>query len=257
MIIPSFSLPSRPSKKISLREATVSDALDFCDSDPNQEEHLTTVFLNRVQHDPSLFIDSKTWTADDRRLGLYWYWLHTTDDAVTQLRYDCGHCGKKHSVSYDMRDLAEGYQQMVGLPEREATFNGETILIKPLSGSDMEAIEMLSLSSLSSDKDRMSRARVRLACLTRCVWFPGPVSKTDDDRISGNETRILALPYSEMRELSDLVDDKLSEMEHGLLTETDRGTGRIFLVVKTNCEETGGPTLLRVPFRDFVNIPMA
>ena len=44
-----FSLPSQPEKKIRLKEATVSDAIDFSGIDPDCEEQATTVFLERVQ----------------------------------------------------------------------------------------------------------------------------------------------------------------------------------------------------------------
>ncbi len=190
MNIPPFSLPSNPTKKIALREATVSDALDFCDTDPNMEEHLTTVFLNRVQCvDPVHgFLDSSQWTADDRRLGLYWYWLHTTDEAITQLKYRCGHCGKSHTVAYDMRKLAEGYKSITGKPEREFIFNGEAVLIRPLTGADVEALEMKRLEILPDMPKKEARkiySQIRLTALMRSLWFSS--TGMDEDRLAANE----------------------------------------------------------------------
>jgi len=256
MNIPQFSLPSTPSIKISLREATVSDALDFCDADPSMEECLTTIFLNRVQLRMSGFHDSKLWTADDRRLGLYWYWLHTTDDATIQLKYDCGHCGKPHAIAYDMRKLAEGYREMKGRPEREFSFKDEAVIVRPLTGADAEALEMMRLSILP-DLPRKEilkvKSRIRLTALMRILWFSS--TGMDEDRIDANEKKLLSMSMSDLRILSDLAAEKLAEMEHGLETSVDKDDGRIFLAIRTKCEK-GGETLLRVPFRSFVNIPM-
>ena len=90
MMIPHFTLPSKPSIKISLKEATVSDLLDFADVDPEHEEEVTTLFLNRLQ-DKGTFVDSLEWSCDDRRFALFWYWLHTTDDCDVVITYICGH----------------------------------------------------------------------------------------------------------------------------------------------------------------------
>jgi hypothetical protein len=257
MNIPPFSLPSNPVKKISLREATVSDALDFCDADPGMEEHLTTIFLNRVQAMGSEFYDSKLWTADDRRLGLYWYWLHTTDDAVIKLKYDCGHCGKPHSIPYDMRKLAEGYKAITGKPERELLFGSETVMIRPLTGADMEAIELIRLAILPDTTKKEARkvqSRIRLTALMRSLWFSS--TGMDEDRIASNEKRLLSMSMSELKSLADIAAQKMVEMEHGLETVLDKDESKIFLTIRTKCEVNGGMTLLWVPFRSFVNIPM-
>jgi len=258
MNIPPFSLPSSPTKKISMREATVSDALDFCDSDPQMEEQLTTIFLNRVQLPGAGFYDSKIWTADDRRLGLYWYWLHTTDDAIIQLKYECGHCGKPHSVNYDMRKLSEGYKELSGKPERQFEFGLETVMIRPLTGADMEALESMRLQILPDMPKKEARkinSRIRLTALMRSLWFSS--TGIDDDRLAANEKKLLGLSMSEMKALASIASVKMAEMEHGLETVLDDSDGMIFLVIRTDCEKKdGGTTLLRVPFRSFVNIPL-
>jgi len=259
MNIPPFTLPSNPSKKIFLREATVSDALDFCDSDPSMEEHLTTAFLNQVQCvDPVHgFSDSGRWTADDRRLGLYWYWLHTADDAKTQLKYKCGHCGKDHVTTYDMRVLADGYKAIAGKPEREFVFNGEPVLIRPLTGADMEALEMMRVAVLPDTPKKDARkiySQIRLTALMRSLWFSS--TGMDADRLAANEKKILAMSISDLRALTGIAAEKMTEMEHGLETVIDPDDSQMFLSIRVNCETSGGETLLRVPFRSFVNIPL-
>lgn len=257
MNIPPFSLPSNPTKKISMREATVSDALDFCDADPSMEELLTTVFLNRVQLSGER-LDSKLWTADDRRLGLYWYWLHTVDDATTQLKYDCGHCGKPHAITYDMRRLADGYKAITGKPEREFEFNGELVMIRPLTGADMEALELMRLSILPDTTKKEAnkvQSRIRLTALMRSLWFSS--TGMDEDRIVANEKKLLSMSMSDLKTLTGIAAVKMAEMEHGLETVLDKDDWRIFLIIHTKCDaKTGGETLLRVPFRSFVNIPL-
>lgn len=240
-----------------MREATVSDALDFCDADPSKEELLTTIFLNRVQLTGAGHIDSKLWTADDRRFGLYWYWLHTVDDVMTTLKYECRICGKTHTLIYDMRALAEGYKPLAGKPEREFVFNGETVIIRPLSGADMEALELMRLSIAPDMQKKDARkvyARIRLTALMRSLWFSS--TGMDEDRIEANEKKLLSMSMSTLKTLSDIATDKLSEMEHGLETVIDKDDGRIYLTIRTNCETKEGTTLLRVPFWSFVNIPM-
>ena len=65
-----FSLPSQPEKKIRLKEATVSDAIDFSGIDPDCEEQATTVFLERVQ-ERDTYSDPRLWTGEDRRFALF------------------------------------------------------------------------------------------------------------------------------------------------------------------------------------------
>ncbi len=69
--------------------------------------------------------------------------------------------------------------------------------------------------------------------------------------------KILALSVSELKTLTDIAAEKLAEMEHGLETVLDPDDNRMFLTIRVNCEaKNGDETLLRVPFRSFVNIPM-
>jgi hypothetical protein len=257
MNIPPFSLPSNPIKKIAMREATVLDALDFCDIDPDMEEALTTLFLDRVQLPGDGFFGSKLWTADDRRLGLYWYWLHTVSDTEARFSYDCGHCDKTHEIRYDMRKLADGYKSISRKAVREFEFNGEAITIRPLTGADMEALELMRRAILPgmAKKDAIKlHSTIRLAALMRVLWFSSV--GIDEDRLIANEKKILSMSMTDLKSLTDIVAEKNAEMEHGLESVIDNDNGRILLIIQTKCDVVGSDTLLRVPFRDFVNIPV-
>ncbi|WP_035258978.1 hypothetical protein [Desulfatirhabdium butyrativorans] len=249
MNLPPFSLPSNPIKKITLREATVADALDFCDADPRLEEQLTTLFLNRVQLKDG-HVDSRAWTMDDRRLALYWYWLHTVDDTSVEMSYDCDHCGNRHRISYDMRKLADGYQQIKGKCEREIVWNGERVMVRPLTGADAESLEQMRMMDNADSQGRKSR--IRLAALARCLFFLS--IKPGEDRIDANEKKILGFSVSQLEKLSGMVAEKMLEMAHGLTTDIEDGV--ISLVVSVQCPEKEATTLLRVPFRGFASIPM-
>lgn len=255
MNIPPFSLPSKPIRKIAMREATVADALDFCDVDPEMEEVIATFFLDRVQLPGEGFVSSKTWTADDRRLGLYWYWLHTTSDASAQFRYDCGYCGKNHSISYDMKKLADGYKTIAGKAEREFEFMGEPVVIRPLTGADMEALEQMRrqiLPDMAPKDSNTIHSRIRLMSLIRSLYFFSV--GIDENRIEANEKKILSMTMTELDSLADISAIKMKEMDHGLESVID--DGRILLTIRVQCDTSGSETLLRVPFRSFVNIPM-
>ncbi len=249
MNLPPFALPSNPIKKITLREATVSDALDFCDADPAMEEHLTTLFLNRVQAKDG-YTDAKTWTMDDRRLALYWYWVHTTEDTTADLSYACDHCGERHSLNYDMKQLSDGYKQLKGKCEREIVWNGERVMVRPLTGDDAEALERMRLEGVDTQGQK---SRIRLASLVRSLVFMSV--KPDEDRIAANEKKILAFSVGQLEKISGMVAEKMAEMEHGLPTEIH--DGMISLIATVSCpKNTEAKTLLRVPFRRFASIPM-
>jgi len=236
MISP-FALPSTPEKKITLREATVADALDFADVDEGHEEELTTLFLNRMQ-DKASFIDSRTWTADDRRFALYWYWLHTTKDTEIALTYECGYCGKRHTFLQDFRKLADAYAAIKGLPERDVEWEGEKLVVRPLSGADMEFLENMRMGldviresqGDASGAYRKRAALIRVERLLRHIDFPMDLSATDPvKRLENRKKRILGLGAEKFADLAGLVFETLTEMKHGL--ESEYVDGRLNLVM--------------------------
>jgi len=231
MMIAPFTLPSNPSIKITLKEATVSDCLDFADLDPDHEEEVTTLFLNRLQ-DKATFVDCSTWTGEDRRFGLFWYWLHTTDDTEVAITYDCGYCGGTHTYLQDYRKLAEGYASITGLPEREFEFEDKRITVKPLVGTAMEALESLRMSVTGRRiyKELMNIERVALST---------GIARTEID----------GMKVKAFKELQELTETAMMDMSHGL--ESDQVDGQISLILPPHiCPEVKeGKTRVRVLFR--------
>ena len=277
-MIPPFSRPSDPSKKVTLREATVSDCLDFAGVDAGHEEEVTTLFLNRVQ-DKATFTDSRTWTGEERRLALFWYWLHTSKDFEVVLSYLCQHCGEKHQFIQDFRNMAEGYTEIQGMAEREFEFKGDTWIVRPINGAGMETLELmqLGLDSIGDEKSgayRKQEALIRLARLELSVDFKKPDSliekasilfkrkgKPEDTEaektqyLAAKRKKLTAMLSTEFEEFASIVMDKLAEMKHGLESETE--DGRITLITPPHqCpNKKEGMTRLRVNFRNSDYIP--
>lgn len=104
MLIPLFPLPSNPASEITFDMPTVTTAMNYSSVDPNQEEHLTTRYLNELQPKDKLS-DSALWTAQDRRTALWWIFCNSRTDAMLTSSYHCQHCDNMHFVDVDMRTL--------------------------------------------------------------------------------------------------------------------------------------------------------
>jgi len=254
MMISPFSLPSNPNIVIQLREATVADAIDFADVDESHEEELTTMFLGRMQ-DAGTIRDPRKWTDADRRFALYWYWLHTAKDHEVPLSYDCRHCGEKHIYLQNLRDLADSYTPINGA-EREGKWKGEKVIVRPLTGWNMEALERMKLGlDLSKGASRKKgQASMMFERLAMFVSFAGD---KEPDRVKRGEKkrkRLMAMPLDEFTEFSDMVYGLAAEMKHGLEMEYEEG--RLYLLMPPHkCPERGEQTRLRYPFRNNDYIP--
>jgi hypothetical protein len=213
MTLPPFSLPSEPAKKITLREATVEDCMDFAGVSRSHEEAITTLFLNRLQ-DKASFVDAKTWTAEDRRFGVFWYWIHTAKDPEVPTTYECGHCGKSHTYLADYRQMTTGYQPMKGLPEREITNEEEKLTVHPLNGADVEALEMawLELELISKNHGKNSGEYGKRATALKVERLCRSLGWTS----ASDEIRIKAMGMAQYNELSEKVEFALEDMTHGL-----------------------------------------
>lgn len=257
MITP-FSLPSNPNVQINLREATVADAIDFADVDKGHEEELTTMFLGRMQ-DTGTVRDPREWTAEDRRFALYWYWLHTTKDHEVALSYDCLHCGGKHVYLQNFRELADHYTPINGLAEREGTWNGEKVVVRPLTGWNTEALERMKLgidASKGGTAHKKGQALIMFERLVMCVSFPGDKESNKEKRAEKKKQKIMAMSLTEFSEFTDLVLRLLAEMKHGLEMEYEEG--RLYLLMpphKCPAAEGREQTRLRYPFRNIDYIP--
>lgn len=266
-MLPPFNLPSDPAKKITLREANVSDCIDFAGVTDDHEEEVTTLFLNRVQ-DKACYLDSATWTGEDRRFALLWYWLHTTKDPEVGHSYECSHCGASHAFLLNYNRFFEEYQTLEGKPERDIEFDGQKIIVRPLNGADLEALECMRLAlegdETSGDYKKQLSA-VHLERFERCLEFvqTETVIQKVKEVFRGHRTkpeqmklsRLADMPFSKFEELAELVYVKLAEMEHGL--KTVYIDGQILLVTPPHeCPATGGMTRLRVPFRNSDQVPV-
>ena len=260
-MFPPISLASKPAHQVIMREATTAESLDFCDVVAEHEEVLTTKFLNTVQ-DKESFSDSREWTADDRRLALFWYWIHTTEDTFVELPYLCSWCNKEHVHGFDMRDLAGGYQEIKGLAMRDVEFEGRKLVVSPLNGTHMELLEQMRFGLQPENKgtpayERQS-AQIRLSMLQGSISLSDDHEKVQRKRDKALSDWMLNLPASKFTKLKGVVDKLLSEMQHGLPSKIV--DGKIMLkstphVCPTMIDGKEVITELLVSFRDYSRIP--
>lgn len=253
--IPDFKLPSNPAIIVRLKEANVSDAIDFSGVAEQMEEVATSLFLDRLQYDKARWSDPKLWTGQDRRFALYWYWLHTEKDHEVALTFDCKVCGEKHTELVDFKCFSDSYQEIKGKPERDFEFHGKSVTVRPLCGADLEAIEAIRLGieiteqrhGQDSGQARQARTRLGLSEIVLAVRFSDePKDKGKDFR----ENTIEQMPLSEFEDFANRVADMQDQMEHGL--EGELSDGKLILITppipcRSNPQEVG--TRLRVPFR--------
>lgn len=257
--LPDFSLPSNPKITIRLREATVSDAIDFSDIDEHHDEEVITLFLERVQ-DKALYSDPRDWTGPDRRFAIYWYGLHTMSDIEVPLSFPCPLCGEEHTVLIDLRRIANEYVSLAGKPERDIVFNGEPIVVHPLRGRDLEAIERMRLvyadavdaHGEGSAQARVAMARIKVSQFMLSLQFPNAKDEHDKYR----EQKIEETPFSEYEKLVSLVQKELIAMQHGLNIETKDGKTSLITYPVSCVNNPGkeGPRL-RMTFRSDEYIP--
>ncbi|WP_163836772.1 hypothetical protein [Spartinivicinus ruber] len=248
--------PSNPDYAIRLREATVKEMLAIADVQPELEEQITSEFLNQLQA-PETYSDARQWSGDDRRLAVYWYALHTLPDTQMTLSYTCPSCSKSLNYRLDLRDLADNNTTLKGKPYREIAFKGETLQIKPLTGEALEQLETLNLAlnplTPNTADYRQQKAEIRLAEIRYCLDFAE--QHVDDE---GKKQWLLQLTASEFAQLTQLISEKLTELQHGLPSVMHDGKLQLTTQVPAcDCEaQTNNPYLtLFFPFRDFCQLP--
>lgn len=261
--IPELTLASNPGIVVKMREATVSDSIDFADVDAGMEEAVTSLFLDRIQ-DKATWTDPRKWTGEDRRLALYWYWMHVTNDFSPALTFECSVCGEEHTKLIDLRIIAEKYKSIQGKAERDIKIGEMSITVKPLDGESLEKIELLRLERDSviqekgsgSGKAKALSARVKLMEFLYSFEFAG--EKDKEDPLKYREMKILEMGHTDFADLADKVQEALADMEHGLPSVEE--DGQIYLLtepvpcVKKEHEKEVG-TQLRIPFRNSDYIP--
>ena len=269
-----FSLPSQPEKKIRLKEATVSDAIDFSGIDPDCEEQATTVFLARVQ-ERDTYSDPRLWTGEDRRFALFTYFVHTARDRSVPLKYTCGICDEEHTVDIKLARIMDTYTPIQGKAFREFVHYGHNVIVHPMLGRDLELLETyrydlrlteeklendgLTASELRqlTEEVRMKRVRMGLFRIMCCIDLPFlDANATPESRRPQVEEYIKQLPAGVFGEFFQNVQEKLREMRHGLKSALI--DGRIYLQIPdVRCENVPDApgVVLHYPFRPFSIIP--
>lgn len=269
-----FSLPSQPEKKIRLKEATVSDAIDFSGIDPDCEEQATTVFLERVQ-ERDTYSDPRLWTGEDRRFALFTYFVHTARDRSVPLKYTCGICDEEHTVDIELARIMDTYTPIQGKAFREFVHYGHNVIVHPMLGRDLELLETyrydlrlteeklehdgLTASELRqlTEEVRMKRVRMGLFRVMCCIDLPFlDANASPESRRPQLEEYIKQLPAGVFGEFFQNVQEKLREMRHGLKSALI--DGRIYLQIPdVRCENVPDApgVVLHYPFRPFSIIP--
>ena len=269
-----FSLPSQPEKKIRLKEATVSDAIDFSGIDPDCEEQATTVFLERVQ-ERDTYSDPRLWTGEDRRFALFTYFVHTARDRSVPLKYTCGICDEEHTVDIELARIMDTYTPIQGKAFREFVHYGHNVIVHPMLGRDLELLETyrydlhlteeklehdgLTASELRqlTEEVRMKRVRMGLFRVMCCIDLPFlDANASPESRRPQVEEYIKQLPAGVFGEFFQNVQEKLREMRHGLKSALI--DGRIYLQIPdVRCENVPDApgVVLHYPFRPFSIIP--
>lgn len=269
-----FYLPSQPEKKIRLKEATVSDAIDFSGIDPDCEEQATTVFLERVQ-ERNTYSDPRLWTGEDRRFALFTYFVHTARDRSVPLKYTCGICDEEHTVDIELARIMDTYTPIQGKAFREFVHYGHNVIVHPMLGRDLELLETyrydlrltedklendgLTASELRqlTEEVRMKRVRMGLFRVMCCIDLPFlDANATPESRRPQVEEYIKQLPAGVFGEFFQNVQEKLREMRHGLKSALI--DGRIYLQIPdVRCENVPDApgVVLHYPFRPFSIIP--
>jgi len=253
-----FELPSNTDIKIHLRDATVQEAIDLSEISPLHEEAATTEFLNKVQI-PEHYKDSSKWTGQDRKFALFWYHLHTVEKSRYSTSYsDCPECGGRHSVSFDLRELANEYKQLEGKPFREIDFQNELVSVAPPNGEVLTKLEelRLDLDGASDGEKRKLEAEIRFLSVALCIDFIGDAEGEEADRERRKIQRLRSLPLNTFKDLSLKVAMAQMSMDHGLKSEIVDGELQLILPMQHCPTNKGGEGIvLRSPFRNHHHIP--
>lgn len=252
MKIAPFQLPSNPEKTIYLREATVEDCEYFAETDADSEEMMTNEVMDLLQCEPEKYIDPREWTADDRRLAAFWYFIATNnDDTTIHAPYNCPHCGEDHDPLVDMKDIGKEYQSITGRPYREIEHEDKILRVVPRNGhlmTELEAIRMQAANNGDDVERRKSLAVIERHDLVGTLIEDPNVSR--DYRIPAIEKWVRSLSISSFKSLKSKRDGALEEMSHGLPTRLHEG--RLFIMTTVHCEnkreDAGATVRLRLPF---------
>ncbi len=151
MKIPPFPLPSNRRIEVHFRIPTVEDGMLFAETLPEQEEAVTTEYLNHIQdvdkNKGKTLFDSGEWTVEDRRTALWWIFIASRDLPIQTFSYKCNFCGEKHYIDLNVVELGNTSVALSVKPERKIEFhaNAEVFdgVVKPINGYAAEHLETL------------------------------------------------------------------------------------------------------------------
>lgn len=248
--LPDFTLPSDAATTVRLREATVSDAVDFSEIDPDCEEEATSIFLDRLQ-DPAKYSDPRLWTGEDRRFALYMYKVNTEQYADIPLTYTCRVCGKPHTTSVRYADLLAASKDMEGKALRDVVHDGHAIFVHPLLGRDLETIERAYVALRDEEdplKARKLSVRIKVMHALFCIDIPAlGEGQTELERRPAVEKYLMAMKTVEFKALFDKVSSAIEDMRHGLPSLYRNGKLHIS-VPPVVCPETPGSEAVELSF---------
>lgn len=269
-----FTLPSDPSVKVRLREATVAEAIDFSSIDPDCEEEATSLFLEKVQ-EKETYSDPRQWTGEDRRYALFMYYVHASTYPTIPLSYECSICGKQHTQDINLKSILDDYTPIKGNKFREFVHEGHNVTVRPLTGADLEDLEKFRYDLLAAEErleenrpkmDSMSIKRMeaairakrtrmamyRVICCVDMRWLDE--NGTPRSRRQKVEDYIKAMSAKDFEQFMEKVEKALQELRHGL--RTIYMSGRVVLEIPdVKCDEQPEQpgVMLHFPFR-FVSV---
>jgi hypothetical protein len=220
--VPIIKLPSS-GKAVKFREATVEDCIAYCDLNEAFDEAMATEYLNSVQ--VGELSDSSLWTAQDRRLALWWIFITTSTDTTIAYEYPCGHCGEHHTQLVDLVDLDEEATSLRVKPyiDDEIQFNDVTrrIRLHPYNGLAMMHMEQHSIDHSDLEPDtteyRKAAARLKLLEVAHAFTFTDEKEKDFDKALAKKlEAISLMSRTKEFPLLAAAVISALEKLEHGL-----------------------------------------
>lgn len=271
MHIPPFPLPSNLRVVVHFRIPNVNDGLLFAELNPNQEEALTTQYLNHLQdkdkNKDGKVLDSGEWTGEDRRTALWWIYIASRDSTVTTFSYECSACNDTHYLEINLSDLGDTSCALSVKPSRDITFYANSIeykaTVSPITGFAAEHIETLrNIRDMYDENSLDYRKASNEMVINELLHSLSVAGQPDDHEEALTWKRELVSKMAldtEYRALCAQVEQELRALRHGLLTQYNNG--RYSLITEhDNCEKAvakgeNSRKLLLLPFRnlDFIS----
>lgn len=262
-----FPLPSDRKRKITFREPTVGDSLDYCDINPDMEEEAATQYLNQLQSNQPVVHDAALWSAQDRLAALWWIFVNVSTNTALQYEYPCAHCGDEHHAVIDLVELDATYQELKGkkfIPaELVAAGRHHKITLHPIDGRGITHLQALNVerkeaidAGLTGTIKRLD-ANIKMFELIHSFTLDKPAGADWDAQLEEKFTLICSM--NKDRELAPLVaraELVQRQQRHGLLSHVNNG--RLSLVstpqLCPKAKEEGHATAFLLGFRitDFI-----